>query len=298
MGIFFAIFSSAIFAINNYFDKFFLEKYKLSPVVMTIINGISGFIVGLAVLLFTGFYLTNLQSISVIVISGFVTILCVLAYYKALFSDETSRVAPLFQFSPIFALIMSFLLLGEQLLLKQYLGSFIIIIGSFVLSLEGFDLKIFKLRPAFWLMLMSSFFYAASVVLYKFAVNEIPFWHTLPYEGLGMIIGALAVFIYGNNRKIFFKETSPLKKKAYLLIGFNESIYITGRYTSYFALSLIPASIANILFGLHPFFVLICGIILSVWFPKILKEAISRKVLFQKIISIILIFAGLYLIFF
>lgn len=297
MGIFFAILSSAIFSINNYFDKFFLEKYRLSPVVMTTINGISGFIAGLIILIFTGFYLTNLQSISVIVASGFIIILCVLAYYKALFSDETSRVVPLFQFAPIFALIMSFFLLGEQLLLKQYLGSFVIIIGSFVLSLEGFDLKIFKIRPAFWYMLVSSFLYAASVVLYKFAVNEIPFWHTLPYEGLGMIIGALAVYIYGNNRMTFFKETSHLKKKAYLLISLNESIYIAGRYASYFALSLISASIANILFGLHPLFVLLCGIILSLWFPKILHEVISKKILLQKIISIVLIFVGVYLIF-
>lgn len=297
MGVFFAILSSAIFSVNNYFDKFFLEKYRLSPVVMTIINGISGFVVGLIILLFTGFYITNLQSILVIVVSGFITILCVLAYYKALFSDETSRVVPLFQFSPIFALIMSFFLLGEQLLLKQYLGSFIIVVGSFVLSLEGFDLKIFKLRPAFWYMLISSFLYAASVVFYKFAVNEIPFWHTLPYEGLGMIIGALAVYIYDNNRKTFVKETSHLKGKVYVLISFNESIYIAGRYSSYFALSLIPASIANILFGLHPFFVLLCGIVLSLWFPKILHEVISKKILLQKIISIFLIFVGIYLIF-
>jgi len=223
--------------------------------------------------------------------------MCVLAYYIALSKDDTSRVVPLFQFTPIFVLIMGFLFLGEALTLIQYLGSFIIIVGAFIISLERFDLKIFKLREAFWLMVLSSFLYALSLVLYKFGVEEISFLQTLPYEGLGMLFGALAVYLFGNNRKTFNSQMRKLGRKEYLLLATNESIYISARYATYFALSLISASIVNILLGLQPVFALICGIILSLWFPSILKEVISREVLFQKTISILIIFFGLYLIF-
>lgn len=297
MGIFFAVLSPLIFAINNFFDKFFLEKYKISPVVMTIINGLSGFISGLIVLFFTGFYFLNLNLIAIILTSGFLMIICLIFYYKALFTDETSRVVPLFQFTPIFVLIMGFLFLGEKLFAQQYLGSAIIITGAFMISLEKFDMKIFKIRPAFWYMVAASFLYAVSLVLYKFGVEEIPFWHTLPYEGLGMALGALTVYLYGNNGKTFLREMKRFRKKGYFLLSLNESIYVSARYVTYFALSLISASLVNILLGLQPLFALICGIILSIWFPKILTEVINKKVLFQKIISIVLIFAGLYLIF-
>lgn len=297
MGIFFAVLAPAIYAINNFFDKFFLEKYKISPSVMSIINGISGFISGLIVLFFTGFYIASLNSIAIIIISGFLMIGCVLFYYKALFTDDTSRVMPLVQLVPVFVLILSFIFLGEKLFPKQYLGSFIIIVSTFFISLEKFDLKIFKVRPAFWYMLGYAFLYASSLVLYKFGVENISFWHTLPYEGLGMAFGALAIYLYGNNKKTFLREAKQFKGKGYFLLSLNESVFVSARYVTYFALSLISASIVNILLGLHPLFVLLLGVVLSVWFPKILKEVINKKVLFQKIISIVFIFIGLYLIF-
>jgi drug/metabolite transporter (DMT)-like permease len=194
-------------------------------------------------------------------------------------------------------LILSFLFLGETLSLRQYIGCFIIIFGSFMITLEKFDLKIFKIRPAFWLMMLSSFLYAISVVLYKYGVEEIPFWHTLPYEGFGIALGALAIFAYKENKQVFFKETKRFKKNIYILISVNETIYVLARYTTYFALSLISASMVNVLSGFQPCFVLIFGIILSLWFPKVLREVINKKVLLQKIISIFLMFLGLYFIF-
>jgi drug/metabolite transporter (DMT)-like permease len=297
MGIFFAILAPAIFAANNFFDKFFLEKYNLSPVTMTIINALSGFIAGILILFFTGIYVTTAPILGIILFSGFLMILCVFVYYKALFLDETSRVIPLFQFTPIFVLIMGFVFLGEQLSLKQYIGSFIIIFASFMISLEKLDLKIFSLRPAFWLMMLSSFLYAFSLVLYKFGVEEIPFLHTLPYEGMGMLLGALAVFLYKSNRNVFLKEVKHFKKNTYLLLAANESIYVSARYTTYFALSLLSASIVNILLGFQPIFGLIIGVCLSLWLPTILKEVLSKEVLVQKTIAIVLIFVGLYLIF-
>jgi len=298
MGIFFSILSPAISGISNYIDKYFLEKYNIAPVTVTIYGGIAGFIFGLIVLFFTGLYPINFRLTVIILASGFFTNLCLLPYYKALLHDETSRVIPLFQFVPIFVLILSFLFLGETLSLKQYTGCFIIIFASFIITLEKFDLKIFKIRPAFWLMMLSSFLYAISVVLYKFGVEQIPFWHTLPYEGFGIALGALAIFAYKDNKQIFFTETKNFKKNIYILISINETIYVLARYTTYFALSLISASIVNVLSGFQPFFVLVFGIILSIWYPKILKEEVSKKVLFQKIMSIVFMFLGLYFIFY
>lgn len=297
MGIFFAIISPAIYGINNYIDKFFLEKYRLSPVVITVYSGIFAFLAGLVVLSFTGFYRADIKSLLIILSSGFLTNIYVLPYFKALNLDETSRVIPLFQFVPVFVLILSFLFLGEKLNVAQYFGCLAIIIGSFLISLEKFNTKIFKIRPALWYMMLSSFLFSISVVLYKLGVEEIPFWNTLPYEGLGIGLGALTIFLYKNNKKSFIKETKGFSKKVYALMSVNESVYVAARYTTYFALSLVSASIVNVLGGFQPFFVLIYGLVLSIFFPFILKETISKKVIGQKLISIALIFVGVFFIF-
>ncbi len=179
----------------------------------------------------------------------------------------------------------------------QYIGSIIIIFAGFLLSVEKIEKKIFKLRKSFFYIVLSSFLFALAQVLYKFGVQEIPFWHTLPYEGFGIALGGLAILLYKNNKNAFIKETKKYKKRVFVFMTINEMVYIFARYTGYFAISLIPVGIVSILSGFQPLFVLIYGIILSLWFPKIIKEAINRKVIFQKLVSILLMLVGAYFIF-
>ena len=187
--------------------------------------------------------------------------------------------------------------MGEKLNTKQYIGCIGIIASSFFLSLKKPDIKILKLRPTFWYMLLSSFLFAFSIILYKFGVQEIPFWNTLPYEGLGMALGALSILLYKNNGKIFLHETKKFPKKIFAWMSINEGVFVLSRYTTYFALSLVAASIVNVLSGFQPLFVLIYGIILSLWFPHVIKEVITKQTVGIKVASIVGIFIGVSLIF-
>lgn len=297
MGIFFSILSPAIYGINNFIDKLILEKYEISPIVITVYSGLFGFLAGLFILAFTGFYSTDYKPIVIILASGFLTNIYLIPYFKALSQDETSRVVPLFQFVPVFILVLSFFLLGEKLNTKQYIGCIVIICSSFFLSLKKFDIKIFNIRPTFWYMLLSSFLFAVSIILYKFGVQEIPFWHTLPYEGFGMALGALSILLYKNNKAIFMNETKKFPKKIFAWMSINEGIFVFSRYTAYFALSLVAASIVNVLGGFQSLFVLIYGIVLSLWFPQLLKEVIDKQTIGIKVVAIFGIIIGLSLIF-
>lgn len=298
MGIFFAILSAAIFGVTNYIDKFLLEKHSISPVVITIYSGLFAFITGLIILLITGYYPLDLKSLLIILASGFLTAIYLLPYYKALTYDETSLIIPLLQTYPVFVLILGFVLLGETFSLKQYLGSFLIIIAGLLLSVENTKGNIFKLRKSFFYIMLSAFLFALAQILYKFAVIEIPFWNTLPYEGFGIGLGALAVFLYKNNKEVFKKETKRLKKRVFVFVGINEIFYILARFTGYFAISLISVSLVSVLGGLQPLFALLYGIILSLWFPHIIKEVITKKTLGLKLASILMIIIGSYFIFF
>ena len=63
-----------------------------------------------------------------------------------------------------------------------------------------------------------------------------------------------------------------------------------------FAISLAPVAflaIVNSMRGIQYIFLFIITLFISYFYPKILEEEISRKIFFQKIISIILIAVGL-----
>lgn len=297
MGIFFAILSPAIFGVTNYVDKFLLEKDNISPIVITVFGGIFAFVAGLIILLVTGFYPIDLKTLIIILASGYLTSIYLLPYYKALSLDDASTIIPLLQTYPVFVLILSYLMLGENLTIKGYIGSSLIIVASFALSLEKLKFGIFKFRKSFFFIILSSFLFALAQVLYKFGVTEVPFWNTLPYEGFGIALGALSVLFYKNNINKIKKETSKLSKRAYSLMGLNEAIYILARYTGYFAISLISVGLVSVLAGFQSLFGLIYGIILSIKFPYILREVITKKTLGLKITSIILIIIGSYFIF-
>ena len=78
-------------------------------------------------------------------------------------------------------------------------------------------------------------------------------------------------------------------------MGINEFFYILARYTGYFAISLISVSIVSVLASLQPLFVLVYGILLSFYFPKILKEQVSPEIMVQKVAAIVLLTLGLIL---
>ncbi len=62
------------------------------------------------------------------------------------------------------------------------------------------------------------------------------------------------------------------------------------------ALSRGPASLAVSLMQIKMAFVFIASLILSRWWPQMLKEKITTKILVQKIIAIVIIFIGAILI--
>lgn len=298
MGIFFSLLSPALFAVNNYIDKFLLEKFKIHPTVVAIYSGFLTVLAGLIVLFFTGFYSADTKSIVILISSGFLTGLYLLPYCKGLSLDETSRIVPLFQLTPVFVLIMSFFLLGEKLSLGQYVGSLIIIVAGFLITAEKLNGNIFALRPAFWYTALSCLMFALAQVLYKFGVQKIPFWHTLPYESFGIALGAISILLFSKNKQLFIKETKRFTRNVYTSMAINEFIYVLSRYTGYFAISLISVSIVSVLSGFQSVFALIYGVALTLFLPKIIKEGISNKTLGIKIFSIAIMFLGLYMIFF
>lgn len=281
-------------------DKFLLSKYKINYINLTIYSGVFAFLTGVLVLIIKGFPYLDVKTIIILTGSGFVGVIYLLFYYKALTLDEASRVGSLFQLVPAIVLVLSAIFLGEKLLMKQYFGGAIIIFSGLLLSTNKLQKNFLSIsiNKTFWYMLLACFFSAMVYILFRLGVKQTGFWQTIPFEGLGNGLAALSIFtIYKSRReqKTQTRRTQTAKMIIYLSIG--EFVYRLSRFSLYFALSLLPASIVSILLGFQPVFLFIESIILSLFFPSILSEIINKKTVKTKLFAIAGFFVGLCLMF-
>ena len=297
LGIFFAILSPALYSGVNYVDKFLLEKFEIDSGVISVFSGIFAILASLIIMLFTGLTVTNPVTIAVIIASGFYTQIYLVPYFKALSLDDASRVVPLSQIVPVMVLILSYFILGESLNSRQYIGSILIVAACFLLAMDKPSLNIFRFRKAFWYMMIASLCIALSYVLFKFAVEEVSFWQALPYEGFGIALGTIAILLFPNNLKRVKLKAKKLPRKVFGYMSLNEIIFLLSRYTAFYATSLIPVSMVSILYGFQPLFLIIFGSILSIWFPYLIKEVLSKETIVVKIFATLLIVGGLYFVF-
>lgn len=298
MGYFIALIPPLLDSIGIYLDKFLLSKYDVNSTIITLYSGFFAFFASILILLFTGFSHDDIKTILILLASGFFGVFYLFSYLKALTYDEGSRVGSLFQFVPVLVLFLSFIFLGEKLQIKQYLGSLIIIIAGFSLSLQKAEVGLLKIKinKAFWYMLLSCTLSALVYVSFKLGVKQVGFWGTLPYEGLGSGLATLCILGYRDNLKLLRNTRKSFKPKALLYMTLVEFEYRISRYILFFALTLIPASIASILMGFQSLFLFIIGLVLSLKFPHLVKEVVTKRTIGLKIIATACFLIGLYLI--
>lgn len=294
---FFAIANPFLAAIDSLGEKLLVDKHVKDAIVIVFNEGLIFFLFGLSILLWHSLAYLSFLQISALLLSGMLFLYYLIPYFKALSKEETSRVIPLFQFIPIFVLILSYIFLHETISGKQLIGFFIIFAGAFLLSAEKVDGKIFKPRKAFWYMLFSSFLYALTPILFKFVVVNTDFWTAFFYQAMGAGLGALTLFFYTPYRKSFFTENLKLPSKTWVIMTGNQSITIIAELSASLAFSLAPVALVSVITGTQPLFTLIFAIIVSKFFPHILKEDITKGTLGLKFSSIFLIIAGLLLIY-
>jgi bacterial/archaeal transporter family protein len=293
----FAIAAQALFAVSNFIDKFLIDKRIKDPLLVTILAGLASLLLGLLIFLMRGFTLIETKQLVLLLISGILLELYLIPYLKALTMDDASTIVPLFQFVPVFVLILSYIILGESLTGKQFLGSVFIIAGGFVIAAKKIDGGMFKLRPSLWFMVIASFLYAVTGVLFKWVVVAQDFWLTLGYESIGMGIGAIILLLWPPYRMGFRRETKKLRLSTWGLLFVNETVYVLALLSLFYAILLGSVALVSVIGGVQPFFVLIYGLMLSIWFPSVIREDIQKNTVLIKALAILLIFIGGYFVY-
>jgi len=131
-------------------------------------------------------------------------------------------------------------------------------------------------------------------VLIKYLLNFADFWTIFSYTRIGTIFALIPIFYF--NFKDLVSNVKEHGKKVIGVMSLSEVFNISGVLFITIATSLGFVTLVSALSELQAFFVLFLTIILSVFYPKILKEEVTRSTVLIKSIAIILMFVGVILI--
>ncbi|MFH0952417.1 MAG: DMT family transporter [Patescibacteria group bacterium] len=289
-GTLLAIFSGFLYSITNIIDKFVVSKHIPKPIIMTIIISLFIGLVGLIYLPFTE--IVAVGHLLILFISSCLSFAACLIYFEVIKYEEPSRIVPLFSFITIFITILGAIFLGEIFSLITYIGIGIILAGAWTISSKRNILSPFTSR-FFGLMVLCSFLWAVNYVLLKYLVDQYPVSTIIAYDFIfhGAIAIVLLLFFYRSFIK-FWQE----KRKYVLIELISESISIFAYYFFLLAASLWYVSLASAVGTVQYLFVFLLAVILNKYRPGILDEQINRRIMIQKIIAIVLIIGGIFLI--
>ena len=279
-------------ATSNIIDKTVLTKWVKNPSLPIIISGTAWLVFGVAIYFIKGLSHLSPLNAFLAILTGAFSIVGWLFYLKAMQIQEASRIVPLSNLSKVFVLILAAVFLGEILTPIKYFGVFLLIAGAILISIN----RSFKIsfEKAFWWIVLTAVFYSVNTILIKYLLNFADYWTVFGYKCAGIFISALPVtFLYFGE---LAKTVKRHGKRVFIAMAASESITALGILLSFIAMSIGYVSLVNSLYATQPLFVLLFTVLLSIFFPSILKEEISKSTIFLKVLAITSIVLGVILV--
>lgn len=287
--VFFAILAPALWSITNLFDKYLLEKHVPNVYVYLFFTGVLNLLVLLGIP-FLGFAIPPIPILIIALIAGALFNYQILPYLKALTIEEASRVVPLYQLSPVFVLILSFLFLHEHLTSHELLAFPLLVLGGFLVSLKRVE-GVFHISKAFFFMLLAAFLFSLHVLTSKYVYLNMNFYQGFTWISIGGFISALPLLLSKQTRKdtaLFFRKSSMVKGAMVV----NELVNLGAVISLQLALAAGPSPLVIALGGTQPFFVLLFTLLTSLTLPQLIKEETKMHIVFHKAIALAIIFIG------
>lgn len=285
-----------IYAIVNLVDKYLLVGPLPSARVYAFYLGTLSILALFLIPL--GFTIPNYPQLLLSLLAGAISIFAILGFFRALRLFEISRVLPAVGgLMPLFAFGLIYLFSGESEILSLVkLTAFILLIGGSVLIVYEKERSV--TLKSFWLSAITALLYALFYTLSKYVYEAQPFWSGFIWIRIGAFLGGLFLLFSREVREEIFKKQATFKRKTAVIFLSNQSFAVGALVLQNWAIALVPLGLLpfiNALEGTKYIFILILAVLISWKFPQILKEEVSKKVLLQKIIAILLIGGGLIL---
>lgn len=301
-----ALLAYFLLAVANIGDKFLVDNVLKSSKAYAFVVCFLGLIVFAAAPWLLEWPGTNLFFLNLL--NGFLFALALWMLYEALIRDEASRVLVLIGgTTPIFSLIFSVIIFKEKFSLSQIVGIAVILLGVFLIAFLPRQKSLLR-RFFAWLKIegkiskgglkiavLSALFYSLYFISTKIAYQYQSFESSFLWTRVGAFIFSLFFILQKKDRQEVFKMikgNGPQKGKT--LVFLNQIAGSLGFVLQNYAIFLGSVVLVNALQGFQYGLILVFSAILSVLYPKLLKENFSKKVIIQKSLAVIFIALGIY----
>lgn len=294
---FIALGAPFLWALVNIFDQYLVAKYSTGTRGsggLVLFSSLIGIFVAVIIWIFTleVFSIPFLDKI-LLIITGGITIAWIILYLFTLEIEDVSSVVPWFLTIPIFGYVFGYIFLGETLSKQQFIGSFVVLVGILLISIDfSGQKKKFKWQVIIY-MLLACFLISIAGIIFKYVTVGNNFWISSfwEYAGLG-IFGVIIYFLVPKYREEFTLMNKEGGKKIFTLNTVSEILTIVGNLLTNYAILLAPVTMVYLVGSFQPAIVLFLTLLATKFFPNIVKENTTERILLPKIIAITFIVIG------
>lgn len=291
-----SIVAPLLWSVLNHLDKYLVSKYKNEVGVggLAITSSIFAiFIVPIVYIIDPSVINANLLSIGLLITTGVMLSAALLLYLYALDHDDASHVVPFWFLIPVFAYVLGVSVLGEHIVSGKLFASFIVLLGAFILSVEfdqGFRIK----RHTPLLMIGSSLLFALSDVIFKKFALESSFATSIFWNQVGMTSFGLFCLLFLPKFRADFIKICKDKKIIWVLNIFGEIVQSAATIFNFYVMTLVPVALVLVVnYTFQPIFVFAIGLFMTIFFPHIAKEHITRGHIVQKLSALFIMSVGI-----
>lgn len=291
----YALLTPFFWAINNVLDRMMITRLNTNEYVLSFAAALTRLPFLFVFLWLADWYVPHARELILALIAGFLVVLPLVFYYKALEKDEAPPVILIYDATnPIFVLILSTLFLHERLNVFEGFGFGFLLLAGVLASLK-FEEKIRISRGAWWIIL-AALFWAPADVLLGYLVHEFPSASALlAYEFIGSFLGGFLFFLVPQFRKHCRAADFHWSKTLILVYGIATFIAYAGYFTFLKAFALERVSLTVVVTNIQPLLVFFFGLILASFSRLFEKPDTSFRNLFPKGISLLFILLGIWL---
>lgn len=311
MWIPFAIASYFLLAVSTVFDKYILTGPLPNPRIFAFLVGILGGLI--FVLIPFGFLeIPHYSIIALALIAGMMRIFALYSLFAGLKRFEASRLIPaLGGIFPFFTAAFVILLTGRSDLIQfENLFAFVLLVaGTIIITIEK---NRSVTRKSLQYAALAALLFSAFFVFAKIVFDAQPFFSALIWLAVGYVLTSLLflgakevrMYVFGSLFRKTTDSTQPrssekhtsLSKRTFLLVLASQMLGGAAILLQTLAIDLVPIALlafVSALAGTQYVFLFVFVLFLSWKLPHILKEEVSPQVIWQKIISILLVGGGL-----
>lgn len=289
----YALLAYLLLAIHGVVDKFLLNKAINRPIAYTFFAGTTT----IFVLLLAPFGLKMLpaREMAIAVTAGGSFLFATYFLYVAIQKSSVSRILPIQGgLVPIFTYVFAYFFLGDVLTQSQTVAFFLLTAGSVLMAVKNDDLGRWRV-PAFRDAVMAAILFALSLVLSKYVFDHSNLVTGLVWSRLGMFSIAMGFLLFKPAREAIFSTPKEAGKNNAILFYVVRLVGAVAGLLQNYAIAIGSVILVNALQGFQFIFILVLTTALSAYYPKILKEAITPRILVLKLVAILLITTGLVL---